>query len=72
MTARLLAALLGALALCISSASLAQNQGGNQGGNSQGGSVAAPEFDAQTAALGIALAGTAIVAIRGRLRRPRQ
>ncbi len=36
MKARFFAALLGAMALCVSSASLAQNQGGNQGGNSQG------------------------------------
>jgi len=77
MTARFFAALFCALALCASLPSLAQNQGGNgQGGNGQGGNgqggVSAPEFDVQTAALGVALAGAAVVAIRARLRRPRQ
>ena len=71
MTARFFAALFGALALCASLPSFAQNQGGNgQGGNGQG--ISAPEFDVQTAALGVALAGAAVAAVRARLRRPRQ
>ena len=75
MKVRALAVLLGALALSVSRPSLAGNQGGNgggnQGGNGQGG-VSAPEFDGQMIALGLALAGSASIALRGRLRRPRQ
>ena len=73
MTVRSLAAPFGALALCVSFPSLAQNQGGNGGGNgggnSQGVGTSAPELDVQTAALGVALASAAVVAIRARFRR---
>ena len=66
MKASFLAALLGAFALCVSSPLLAQNQGGNGRG------VPAPEFDGQMLALGLALATGAVVAVKGRSRRPRQ
>jgi len=80
MKARLFSALLGAMALCVSSPSFAQNQGGNQGGNKGGnqggnggkGSIAAPEFDGQMVALGLALASGAAIVVRGRFRRPRK
>ncbi|HMC35186.1 MAG TPA: hypothetical protein VKH65_12285, partial [Myxococcales bacterium] len=57
MKTRFFAVLGGAAALYLSSPSLAQNHGGNQGSDTQGfGTVPAPEFDGQTAALGVALA----------------
>jgi hypothetical protein len=62
------------MALYVSSPSLAQNRSLNEPGDDDKGGerVRAPELDGQTAALGVALAASAVAALKGRFRRNRQ
>ncbi len=69
MRLRMFAALFGAMALYASAPSLAQGNGQGGDNDDQGGKVAAPQLDGPTAALGLALAASAIAALNGRFRR---
>lgn len=66
MKTRLFAVLLSGAFLCVSPSFAQNGQGQNDDGQ---GKVHAPEFDAQTAALGLALAVSAVAAVKGRFKR---
>ena len=71
MASRLFAALLGAM-LLYAAPSFSQNQDGQGDNNNNQGKTSAPEFDGQTAAMGLAVAGAAVLALKSRFGRRRQ